>query len=178
MDSESTLRFVIRRARPEELPALGRLVAEAYAALPGMPGPAEQPKYYAMVRNAAARASNPAIRILAAVSCSGELLGSADFIEDVAHYGSGGTASTRTNAAGIRLLAVVPAARGHGVGKALTRRCIEQAYSLGRSTLVLHTTSAMPVAWHMYEVLGFRRSRDLDFRQADLEVYGFELELP
>lgn len=173
----ATLDFDIRPARADELPALGRLVADAYAALPGMPGPEEQPGYYAMVRDAAARARNPAIRILAAVTPSGELLGSADLIEDMAHYGSGGTASSRRNAAGIRLLAVAPTARGHGVGKALARHCIERARALGRSAVVLHTTRAMQTAWRMYEQLGFERSPDLDFRQGALEVFGFELRL-
>jgi GNAT superfamily N-acetyltransferase len=167
--------FHVRLARPEELAALGALVAEAYAALPGMPGPEEQPGYYATVRDAAARVRNPAIRVLAAVSPGGELLGSADFIENMAHYGSGGTASSRVNAAGIRLLAVAPAARGQGIGKALTRHCIEQAHGLGRSSVILHTTRAMETAWRMYEQLGFHRSPDLDFRQGNLEVFGFEL---
>ena len=95
----------------------------------------------------------------------------------MAHYGSGGTASRRSNAAGIRLLAVTPAARGRGVGKALTHDCIERARALGRSSVVLHTTRAMETAWRMYEQLGFRRSPDLDFRQGALEVFGFELPL-
>ena len=169
--------FAVRRANPEELPALGRLVAEAYAALPGMPGPVDQPKYYAMVRNAAGRAANPAIRLLAAVSSTGELLGSADFIEDMAHYGSGGTAATRKNASGIRLLAVAPGARGRGIGNALTLECIARARTLERASVVLHTTRAMQTAWRMYEAIGFRRSPDLDFRQGELEVFGFELDL-
>ena len=167
---------VIRPARPEELPALGNLVAEAYAALPGMPSPAEQPGYYAMVRDAASRV-RPGYRVLAAVTPSGDLVGSADFIEEMAHYGSGGTAPKRTDAAGIRLLAVAPTARGQGIGKALTRDCVERARVLGRAGVVLHTTRAMQTAWQMYEQLGFRRSPDLDFRQGTLEVFGFELSL-
>ena len=43
--------------------------------------------------------------------------------------------------------------------------------------MVLHTTRAMETAWRMYEQLGFRRSPDLDFRQGELEVFGFELRL-
>jgi GNAT superfamily N-acetyltransferase len=130
-----------------------------------------------MVRDAPARARNPAIRILAAVAPGGELLGSADLIEEMAYYGSGGTATRRADAAGIRLLAVAPAARGQGVGRALTRECIERARALGRTSLVLHTTRAMQAAWRMYEQLGFLRCPDLDFRQGDLEVFGFELPL-
>ena len=167
----------IRLALPEELSRLGNLVADAYAALPGMPSPEEQPGYYAMVRDAPARARNPAIQIVAAVASDGELLGSADLITEMAHYGSGGTASGRTGAAGIRLLAVAPTARGRGVGRALTHDCIQRARVLGRSSVVLHTTRAMETAWRMYEQLGFHRSPDLDFRQGKLEVFGFELSL-
>jgi ribosomal protein S18 acetylase RimI-like enzyme len=177
MDSRRSPDVVIRMARPEELPALGNLVAEAYAALPGMPSPDEQPAYYAMVRDAPARARTPGYRILAAVTPSGELVGSADFIEEMAHYGSGGAAPGRTDAAGIRLLAVAPTARGQGIGQALARDCIERARALGRAAVVLHTTRAMQTAWRMYEQLGFRRSPDLDFRQGALEVFGFELGL-
>jgi len=169
--------FEIRLARAEELAALGHLVADAYAALPGMPTPEEQPGYYAMVRDAPARAHNPAIKILAAVSPAGGLVGSADFIEDMAHYGSGGTAATRKNASGIRLLAVAPGARGRGIGNALTLECIARARTLERASVVLHTTRAMQTAWRMYEAIGFRRSPDLDFRQGELEVFGFELDL-
>ena len=169
--------FEIRLARPEELPVLGELVARAYAALPGMPSPEEQPEYYARVRDASGRARLPALRILAAVGAAGEVLGSADFIEDMAHYGSGGTATRRLDAAGIRLLAVAPTERGRGIGKALTLDCIDRARALDRTSLVLHTTRAMQTAWRMYEQLGFRRSPDLDFRQGELEVFGFELDL-
>jgi GNAT superfamily N-acetyltransferase len=177
MDPHGSPDVVIRQARPEELPVLGALVADAYAALPGMPSPDEQPGYYAMVRDAAARVRKPGYRILAAVTRTGELVGSTDFIEEMAHYGSGGTAPKRTDAAGIRLLAVTPIARGQGIGKALTSDCVERARALGRAAVVLHTTRAMQTAWQMYEQLGFRRSPDLDFQQGALEVFGFELAL-
>jgi GNAT superfamily N-acetyltransferase len=177
MDPSSSPDVVIRPARPEELPTLGNLVADAYAALPNMPSPDEQPGYYAMVRDAPARVRIPGYRILAAVTPSGDLVGSADFIEEMAHYGSGGSAPKRADAAGIRLLAVAPTARGQGIGKALTRDCISRARGLGRAAVVLHTTRAMETAWRMYEKLGFRRSPDLDFRQGALEVFGFELPL-
>jgi GNAT superfamily N-acetyltransferase len=177
MDPRPSTDVVIRPARPEELPMLGNLVADAYAALPGMPSPDEQPGYYAMVRDAPVRARAPGYRILAAVTPTGDLVGSADFIEEMAHYGSGGSAPKRADAAGIRLLAVAPTARGQGIGKALTRDCISRARALGRAAVVLHTTRAMETAWRMYEQLGFRRSPGLDFRQGALEVFGFELAL-
>ena len=170
--------LIVRQARPEELAELGRLVAEAYVGLPGMPGEAEQPGYYASLRDAARRVQNHAINVFAAVGAAGGLVGSVDFIDDMKHYGSGGAASTVVGAAGVRLLAVKAAHRGGGAGKALTRFCIARAEALGRARLILHTTRAMATAWGMYERLGFERFVELDFKQGALEVFGFQLRLP
>src|SRR5262249_11854341 len=93
------------------------------------------------------------------------------------HYGSGGSAGTVADAAGVRLLAVDAAARGRGAGKALTRYCIDRARRAGRRRLVLHTTKVMQAAWAMYEGLGFVRFPEIDFRQGSLDVFGFQLAL-
>jgi ribosomal protein S18 acetylase RimI-like enzyme len=168
----------IRRARPEEFSRLGRLLVDAYAALPGMPRPDEQPDYYGMLLDVARRAAQPAIDVFAAVDDAGAPIGCVDFIRDVRAYGSGGSVATVAGAVGIRLLAVAPAARGHGVGKALTEHCMREAHALGAPTVVLHTTRAMQAAWAMYERLGFRRFADIDFQQGKLEVFGFRYDMP
>jgi len=170
--------IVIRQARADEYATLGKLLVGAYAALPGMPSPAEQPDYYAMLANVAARAAKPALVVFVALDEAEQLLGSVDFIEDMAQYGSAGTASSVTNAVGIRLLAVDNAFRGKGVGKALTQFCIDRAREFGKARIVLHTTQAMQTAWAMYERLGFARFPEIDFRQGNLEVFGFQLSLP
>ena len=77
----------------------------------------------------------------------------------------------------MRLLAVEDAARGKGVGKALTLFCIERAREIGKHRLVLHTTRVMHAAWAMYEGLGFVRFPEIDFRQGNLDVFGFLLSL-
>lgn len=169
--------YHIRVAKPEEYAALGQMIADVYAALPGMPAPHEQPDYYNKLHDVATRAANPAINVYAAVSDTGELLGSVDFIHDMRHYGSGGTAGAVPNAAGIRLLAVNPATRGMGIGKALTQFCIDEARRLGRAHVILHTTRAMQTAWGMYERMGFERFPEIDFQQGKLEVFGFRLAL-
>jgi len=168
---------VIRPAQPEEYEALGRLLVKAYAALPGMPQPDEQPDYYAMLANVSARVAKPALTVFVATGDAGTLCGSVDFIDDMTQYGSGGTASTVTDAVGIRLLAVDDAFRGKGIGKALTQFCIARARQLGKARVVLHTTRAMQTAWAMYEGLGFVRFPELDFRQGTLDVFGFRLDL-
>jgi GNAT superfamily N-acetyltransferase len=169
--------LTIRPVRADEYEALGTLLAAAYAALPGMPSPREQPDYYAMLADVGGRAARPSLTVFVATDEAGRLLGSIDFIADMRHYGSGGIASTVTDAAGIRLLAVDNAYRGKGAGKALTAFCIDRARGLGKTRLVLHTTRAMQTAWAMYEGLGFVRFPDIDFQQGTLEVFGFQLNL-
>jgi GNAT superfamily N-acetyltransferase len=173
----STPALTIRPARPGEYEALGKMLVAAYAALPGMPSPAEQPDYYAMLADVAARAAKPALTVLVAADPAGKLLGSIDFIDDMTQYGSGGSASTVIDAAGVRLLAVEDAARGKGVGKALTLFCIDRAREIGKHRLVLHTTRVMQAAWAMYEGFGFVRFPDIDFQQGNLDVFGFRLNL-
>jgi GNAT superfamily N-acetyltransferase len=170
-----TSAIVIRQARSDEHAALGRMLVSAYAALPGMPTVDEQPDYYATLTDVAGRAARPAWTIFVAVGPAGELLGSIDFIEDMQHCGSGGSAGAIADAAGVRFLAVNGAHRGKGAGKALTRFCISRARVLGKSRLVLHTTRVMTSAWAMYEGLGFVRFPEIDFRQGELEVFGFQL---
>lgn len=169
--------LTIRQAQPEDYVPLGKLLVDAYASLPGMPSPREQPDYYAMLGDVASRAARPALTVFVATDDQNRLLGSIDFIDDMAQYGSGGPASTVKNAAGIRLLAVDTAFRGQGAGKALTLFCIDRARASGKARLVLHTTKAMQTAWAMYENLGFVRFPEIDFLQGKLEVFGFQLPL-
>jgi GNAT superfamily N-acetyltransferase len=169
--------LTIRPVYADEHERLGKLLVAAYAALPGMPQPEEQPDYYAMLANVAARAARPALTVFIATNAAGDLLGSIDFIADMRHCGSGGTASTVTDAAGVRLLAVDDAFRGQGAGKALTRFCIGRARELGKARVVLHTTRAMQTAWAMYQALGFVRFPEIDFQQGSLAIFGFQLDL-
>ena len=66
----------------------------------------------------------------------------------------------------IRLLAVAPATRGHGIGAALVRECMRRARQSGAAALTLHTTEMMQVAMSMYERMGFVRAPELDFHPA------------
>ena len=175
--SSSASGWSIRQARPDDFSALGKLLVSAYAALPGMPSPEAWPPYYAMLENVAARAANPAFTLFVAADDNGQLLGSIDYIDDMAQYGVGGTVATIADAAGIRLLAVDDACRGQGVGKALTNFCIEHARRTGKARIILHTTRIMQTAWTMYERLGFVRFPEIDFQVENVDVFGFQLDL-
>jgi GNAT superfamily N-acetyltransferase len=178
MPSHPHCNYSIRKAHPSEFSVLGELTVDVYASLPGMPAVAEQADYYGVLRDVAKRARTPATSVFAAVSDCGELLGTVNFFADMRHYGSDGVASSISNAAGMRYLAVKPERRGGGIGRTLTAYCIGLACELGRSAVILHTTKAMPAAWAMYERMGFQRCAELDFQQGALEVFGFRLNLP
>ena len=60
----------------------------------------------------------------------------------------------------LRMLVVDPAARGGGIGRALTLACLERARRDGAETIALHTSPIMQVALAMYLRLGFERLRD------------------
>jgi GNAT superfamily N-acetyltransferase len=74
----------------------------------------------------------------------------------------------------VRLLAVLPAARGQGIGAALVRECMRRARQAGAAALTLHTTDMMQVAMRMYERMGFVRAPELDFFPApEITVKGY-----
>jgi GNAT superfamily N-acetyltransferase len=168
--------FVIRDARPDEFEPLGRLMVAVYSSLDGFPKPEEQPKYYEMLAHIGLMTAKPGTRLLVAET-DGRLLGGVVYFADMAQYGSGGTATQEKHAAGFRLLAVDPATRGTGVGRALAQACVDLAREAGLGQVIIHTTQAMKVAWGMYEKMGFRRSPDLDFMQGQLQVFGFRMPL-
>ena len=172
-----TAPFTLRDLRPDEGPALGRILVEVYSGLEGFPTPAEQPGYYQMLADIGRFAERRETRVLVAVTPEGEVAGGVVCFGDMAEYGSGGTATAERDATGIRLLGVHPRFRSLGVGRALTQACIDLARTRGHHQVILHTTEAMRVAWGLYERLGFRRSEDLDFLQQGLPVFGFRLSL-
>ncbi len=169
--------IIIREAKTDEFEKLGQLMVSVYSNLEDFPDQDEQPKYYEMLTNIGQLTDKLDTKLLVAVSEDEELLGGVVYFSDMAQYGSGGTATQEKHASGFRLLAVDPRSRGMGVGTALSNKCIQLARKKKHEQVVIHTTNAMKVAWRMYEKLGFRRSSDLDFKQEELQVFGFRLEL-
>ena len=166
--------LVIRDARPDEFDAIGRMLVAVYSGLDGFPRPETQPHYYEMLANIGAQAAKPGARVVVALE-NERIVGAVVFFADMAEYGSGGTATEERDAAGFRLLASNPEARGRGVATALVEHCIAAARDLGRSRLVIHSTDAMKAARAIYVARGFTRAPDLDFVQGSMPVYGFRL---
>jgi GNAT superfamily N-acetyltransferase len=64
----------------------------------------------------------------------------------------------------MRLLSVDPAARGRGIGRALSEATIERARRDGASVIALHTSPVMSVALGMYLRMGFIHTRAIPDR--------------
>jgi predicted N-acetyltransferase YhbS len=90
----------------------------------------------------------------------------------------GAEARERTALHEMRLLAVIPAMRGCGIGTALTRECVQRAQRAGAPALGLHTTDMMHIAMQMYERMGFVRAPEFDFHPTEHTVVkGYRLDL-
>ena len=78
----------------------------------------------------------------------------------------------------VRLLAVLPRARGQGVGAALMDECVHRARHMGAHLLGLHTMDVMQAAVRVYEGMGFVHTPALDFRPTEgVLVKGYSLRL-
>lgn len=169
--------YKIQIAAQSEYSELGRLMADVYSSLDGFPTKTEQPNYYTLFDNLNLLASSETTDLISARTQEGQLLGCVVYFGDMQFYGSGGTATRIQNASGLRLLAVASNARGIGIGRMLTEKCIVLARDKQHDQVILHTTEYMKAAWGLYEKLGFNRFEAIDFLQGELPVYGFNFTL-
>ena len=146
--------FAIRLVDHDDYAALGRITLTAYEGNRDDLGD----DYRQELRDVAARAA--ACPVLVAVASDGEVLGGVAYVPGPENPMS---ELERGGEAGIRMLAVDPAAQGLGVGRALTVACLERARAEGRSGVALYTRPANVPAQGLYESLGFVRDVDRDW---------------
>jgi ribosomal protein S18 acetylase RimI-like enzyme len=141
----------VRDALPSELDAAGVLTAQAYLD-DGLVGP----DYALVLRDARTRAARSRLLVAA---LDGALVGTVTFA-------LGGTPYAERSAEGeaeIRMLGTATSARGHGVGTALTQRCVELAREAGCSAVRLSSQPEMKQAHRIYERMGFVRTPERDW---------------
>jgi ribosomal protein S18 acetylase RimI-like enzyme len=141
----------VRDAREDELDDAGLVTQRAYTD-DGLVGP----DYALVLRDAASRARQA--RLLVAV-LDGRVVGTVTFA-------LGGTPYAERSVPGeseIRMLGTTSAARGQGVGTALTRRCVELAREAGCSAVRLSSQPEMRAAHRIYERMGFLRTPERDW---------------
>jgi ribosomal protein S18 acetylase RimI-like enzyme len=170
-DSPAPPAFVIRPIRPDECDSLGELTVAAYHSI-GFEMP-HQAEYDLQLRDVERRAETSCV--LVAATAAGELLGGVTYVSGPEDPYS---EELTDGEAGIRMLAVDPTRQGRGIGRALTRACLDRARAAGRRRAILHTATWMPAAVRLYESLGFVRAPELDFTPVpgvDLIAYAYDL---
>jgi GNAT superfamily N-acetyltransferase len=151
----------VREAGEADHPAIRDLLAAAYQeyepALP--PGGLE-----VYLRDLVDFEGRAGVGRLLVAERRGRLAGTVTFFPDASVEGLGWPSGW----AGFRALGVDPAQRGLGVGRRLTRECLDLARALGAPVLCLHTAAFMTAAVAMYEAMGFERAPEYDFDPRDL----------
>ncbi|WP_345800422.1 GNAT family N-acetyltransferase [Microbacterium sp. AZCO] len=147
----------IRLVEPEEYEEAGRVTAEAYAA-----SYADlHDNYLASLRDVAGRIVDGDVWV--AVDEAGDILGTVW----VAPEGRPLSPVAEPGETDFRQLAVAPAARGRGVGEALTRHVITLAAERGSHRVIMNSGPQMLGAHALYAKIGFRR---LPEREKSIEV--------
>lgn len=77
----------------------------------------------------------------------------------------------------IRLLAVHPEARGHGIAQALLKASVAYAKSKGAASLHLHSSDRMKKAIQLYEWFGFKRDFSKEFINNEILVKCYRLDI-
>lgn len=159
----------VRPVLPAEYEALGDLVVAAYLSVPG--DDHISPSYEGTLRDVAARARDAVV--LVAVDETDGLLGGVTYVPGPGPFAE----LERDGDAGIRMLAVSPAAHRRGVGRRLVEACIDRARADGRSRIVLHTAASMTAAQALYLQLGFVRAEHLDGLVPAAKLMAYTLDL-
>jgi ribosomal protein S18 acetylase RimI-like enzyme len=175
---DSRLQPLIRKARDSEIEQVRALLAAAYRQYEKLFPPANWTRYFADIQDLEGRA---AVSELIVAQRADSIVGCVSFYppgSKMSYPSESFSEHWPTQWAAIRLLAVHPSARGSGLGRALTRACIDRARAQGAPALGLHTTKEMDVARRMYRGMGFERAPSYDFHPGPtVTVEAYELML-
>ena len=162
----------IREARPEEYEETGRVTVRAYEEFvdPAVEGWDE---YLGLLADVAGRAGRTVV--LVAVD-QGSVIGTATIeLDDVVGDDND---ELPADTSSLRMLGVLPEARGRGVARALVDEVISRVRAAGKRVLILRTTDLMTAAQALYAALGFERALDLDIEVTEnFTLLGYRLPL-
>jgi GNAT superfamily N-acetyltransferase len=161
----------LRDARSEELDRVALLLRDAYREYEKLMPPDAWGYYLEDIMNVRGRLGAADLIV---AELDGELAGTVTLY--LTHSADSGWPA---GWAGVRLLAVHPAYRGRGIGRALMDECVRRCRGRGINTIGLHTTMMMEVARGMYERMGFVRVTEYDFHpRPEVVVMAYRLDLP
>lgn len=158
----------LREAGPGDLDRAEALVREAYAEF----RPEFTEEIWQKWLDNVSRAVHSPEGVLLLAEVAGELAGVVKFYPDARQSGLG---KWPAGAASMRVLAVAPRFRGHGVGRRLVEECLRRARALGIGTIYLYTGEFMHAARRLYESLGFVRAPEFEKTPGPL-AYRLEME--
>jgi ribosomal protein S18 acetylase RimI-like enzyme len=161
----------IRDAKQDELAEIGAIRVAAYRADGYLsPGSRYEPRLRGLGADGAGH-------VLVAVADDGALIGTVM----LQTWPDAGELVRHEDEAEIRALAVLPAARGAGLGRALLSAVIDRATQENIRLLLLFTQPEMKVAHRLYESAGFTRRPEQDWAPepgVQLMAYGLPLRPP
>jgi predicted N-acetyltransferase YhbS len=169
----------VREANRSDHQAIREVIAAAYRQYATVLPPVVFDGYLADLLDLDSRADDG---LLLVAERAGRVVGTVTFFEDAAKEGLGWPSGW----AGLRALAVDPAARGHGIGRLLMEACRDRARAAGAEVLCLHTASFMAAAVAIYQDMGFRRAPAFDFSptghlgvevDTDVRVVAYRLDI-
>jgi GNAT superfamily N-acetyltransferase len=152
--------------------AAGRVTVAANAEFaPRDPAGAFAPSWARYLAEMADTAGRAAQGVLLVAVDDGRVVGT------VTLYLAAGSMQWRPDDAMFRFLAVDPAARGRGIGRALFRACLDRARAAGKRRMALHTTESMATARAMYERAGFKREPEGDVELPGVSIIAYAADL-
>jgi ribosomal protein S18 acetylase RimI-like enzyme len=166
--------LIVRAALPGEYPDAGRITAEGYHAddLLRRPDGLIDNKYEARLADADRRAREA--ELMVAVD-DGKVLGTVTWCPPTSPLRE---LATRPDQAEFRMLAVAPAGRRRGVGRALVYACLDRARAESMHEVLLSSLPQMTAAHALYREFGFVRAPELDHSpKAQVHLWAFRLSL-
>lgn len=160
----------ISPVRPEEYEAVSRIVIDTYRTLDFV----IHPEYGEELVDVARRASDPNVVVLVA-RLDGRPVGHAAVVVGPSPMSD----HDEPLESSLRMVAVLPSAQGHGVGRALIVEAMEVSRRAGRPLMRLYTQSFMQAAQHIYESLGFHRdpARDRWIERHQMQLIAYAIDL-
>jgi ribosomal protein S18 acetylase RimI-like enzyme len=164
--------LLIRNIRLEEINEVSVLLGDAYKQYENFIRPEAWKHYQEDIVDVCSRLDESDLIV---AELDGRLVGCVTLYLDAARAMTG---VWPADSAVIRLLAVHPAYRNRGIGRALMEECISRCRQANIKVIGLHTTEIMDVARKLYERMGFVRLPESDFHPApNVTVMAYRLQL-
>ena len=160
----------LRRARSDDLAAIGEVTVSAYEEY----AENDVDDYVLFLRDAARRDREAELWV-ATPDDSEEILGTVSICPE----GSAWREVAEPGEGEFRVLAVKPEARGRGVGAALLGLVVDRFRGEGAPRIVMSTQPGMAAAQHLYQRAGFVRDPERDWSPVpgvDLITYCLDLD--